>query len=87
MGRAHCVLLQSVCAVYIEKKSSSVSSPLTSVYKDGNLSPRKLTSVCFFYSQGRNTGLVFFVFVATVNDFVQYLFIGCVTLSGGMWCL
>lgn len=83
----------SVCNVYREE-SSNVSPPLTSVCKDCNLSPRKqsdprskLTSVLFFffYSQGCNTGLIFFVFVATVNDFVQYLFIGCVTLE--WWCV
>lgn len=40
----------------------------------------------FFYSKGYNTGLIFFlVFVATVNDFVQYLFIGCVTFE--WWCV
>lgn len=76
-----------MCNVHREE-SSSVSPPLASVCKDGDLSPRmSFFYFYFFYSQGCNTGLIFFpFFVATVNDFVQYLFIGCVTLSGGVWC-
>lgn len=53
--------------------------------ESSNVSPSLTSNFFFFYSQGRNTGLHFLsAFVATVNDSVQYLFIGCVTLSGGV---
>lgn len=50
----------SVCNVHREE-GSSVSPPLTSVFKDGHFSPRKLTSV-FFFSTHRGLTQVWFSF-------------------------
>lgn len=61
------------------------------VSKDGN-SPAGSSHVflffCLFFITHRGLTQVgfSFSFVTTVNDFVQYLFIGCLTLSGGVWC-
>lgn len=73
-----------MCNVHRDE-SSNVSPSLTSNYTDV-IFLHGSSLIIIFYSQGRNTGLHFLsVFVATVNDYVQYLFIGCVTLSGGVW--
>lgn len=68
------VLLQSVCAMYIDK---SVAMPVlpSLAFMKSECFLKNLTSFFFsFFFAPLCKGLSVFVFIATVNEFVQYLF-------------